>query len=90
MVIKSCSPLLHQSIHIFLLFRVMHAHCCSAGEEDETILNVQFHFAQAKVDGCIFNIGDCALIKVVSPCFLNFVLKTELSFMGLMRIFDMF
>ncbi|KAL3500066.1 hypothetical protein ACH5RR_039159, partial [Cinchona calisaya] len=35
----------------------------NAGEEDETILNVEFHYAQANVDGCIFNIGDCAYIK---------------------------
>lgn len=56
----------------------MYAHCCSAGEEDETILNVQFHFAQAKVGSCVFSIGDCALIKVGSLCFFHFVLKANL------------
>ncbi|CAJ2636066.1 unnamed protein product [Trifolium pratense] len=32
-------------------------------EEDETIINVKCHFAQAKVGNCIFTLGDCALIK---------------------------
>ncbi|XP_027180268.1 DNA (cytosine-5)-methyltransferase CMT2-like [Coffea eugenioides] len=35
----------------------------NAGEEDETILNVGFHYAQANVDGCVLSIGDCAYIK---------------------------
>ncbi|CAI9095176.1 OLC1v1031059C2 [Oldenlandia corymbosa var. corymbosa] len=33
------------------------------GEEDEIILNVAFHYAQANVDGSVYNIGDCAYIK---------------------------
>ncbi|GMQ04063.1 hypothetical protein CsSME_00049618 [Camellia sinensis var. sinensis] len=35
----------------------------NAGEEDEIILNVECHYTQAKVDSCIFNLGDCAHIK---------------------------
>ncbi|KAL5063486.1 hypothetical protein RYX36_025223 [Vicia faba] len=33
-------------------------------EEDETIINVKCHYAQANIGNCIFNIGDCAFIKV--------------------------
>ncbi|KAI5419022.1 hypothetical protein KIW84_043291 [Lathyrus oleraceus] len=32
-------------------------------EEDETIINVKCHYAQAKIGNCIFKIGDCAFIK---------------------------
>ncbi|XP_058768023.1 DNA (cytosine-5)-methyltransferase CMT2-like isoform X1 [Vicia villosa] len=32
-------------------------------EEDETIINVKCHYAQAKIGNCIFNIGDCASIE---------------------------
>ncbi|GAU25020.1 hypothetical protein TSUD_154940, partial [Trifolium subterraneum] len=32
-------------------------------EEDETIINVKCHYAQAKVGNCIFTLGDCAFIK---------------------------
>ncbi|CAK8562024.1 unnamed protein product [Lathyrus sativus] len=32
-------------------------------EEDETIINVKCHYAQAKIGNCTFNIGDCAFIK---------------------------
>ncbi|CAN4076084.1 unnamed protein product [Withania somnifera] len=35
----------------------------NSGEEDEIILNVECHYAQAKVAGFIFNIGDCAFVK---------------------------
>ncbi|XP_059306579.1 DNA (cytosine-5)-methyltransferase CMT2-like [Lycium ferocissimum] len=35
----------------------------NAGEEDEIVLNVECHYAQAKVAGFIFNIGDCAYVK---------------------------
>ncbi|KAK1379049.1 DNA (Cytosine-5)-methyltransferase CMT2 [Heracleum sosnowskyi] len=35
----------------------------NANEEDEIILNVECHYSQAKVGGCIFNIGECAFIK---------------------------
>ncbi|XP_055819789.1 DNA (cytosine-5)-methyltransferase CMT2-like [Solanum dulcamara] len=35
----------------------------NSGEEDEIILNVECHYAQAKVAGFIFNIGDCAYVK---------------------------
>ncbi|KAJ8538742.1 hypothetical protein K7X08_030038 [Anisodus acutangulus] len=35
----------------------------NVGEEDEIILNVECHYAQAKVAGFIFNIGDCAYVK---------------------------
>ncbi|MCD7452020.1 MAD2L1-binding protein [Datura stramonium] len=35
----------------------------NSGEEDEIILNVECHYAQAKVDGFIYNIGDCAYVK---------------------------
>lgn len=53
---------------------------CSAGEEDETILNVESHYAQANVGGCVFNIGDCAYIKVVTFVFsVSYLLKTILS-----------
>lgn len=42
----------------------MLAYYCSSGEEDEIILNVECHYSQAKVAGFIFNIGDCAYVKV--------------------------
>lgn len=32
-------------------------------EEDETIINVKCHYAQANVGNCIFTLGDCAFIK---------------------------
>ncbi|KAI4327996.1 hypothetical protein L6164_020396 [Bauhinia variegata] len=32
-------------------------------EEDEIIINVECHYAQAKVGDCIFNLGDCAYIE---------------------------
>ncbi|KAF7809440.1 DNA (cytosine-5)-methyltransferase CMT2 isoform X2 [Senna tora] len=32
-------------------------------EEDETIVNVECHYAQAKIGNCIFSLGDCAFIK---------------------------
>lgn len=35
----------------------------NANEEDEIILNVECHYSQAKVGGCMFSIGDCAFIK---------------------------
>ncbi|XP_070048219.1 DNA (cytosine-5)-methyltransferase CMT2 isoform X2 [Nicotiana tomentosiformis] len=35
----------------------------NAGEEDEIIFNVECHYAQAKVAGFTFNIGDCAYVK---------------------------
>ncbi|KAF3950783.1 hypothetical protein CMV_023507 [Castanea mollissima] len=31
-------------------------------EEDKIIWNVQCHYAQAKIDNCIFSLGDCACI----------------------------
>lgn len=39
---------------------------CSEGEEDEIILNVECHYSQAQVNSCIFNLGDCAYIKVIA------------------------
>ncbi|GFZ16619.1 chromomethylase 2 [Actinidia rufa] len=36
-----------------------------AGEEDEIILNVECHHTQAKVGSSIYNLGDCAYIKVM-------------------------
>ncbi|XP_052210528.1 DNA (cytosine-5)-methyltransferase CMT2-like isoform X2 [Diospyros lotus] len=35
----------------------------NAGEEDEIIMNVKSHYTRANVDGCIFNLGDCAYVK---------------------------
>ncbi|XP_011092593.1 DNA (cytosine-5)-methyltransferase CMT2 [Sesamum indicum] len=35
----------------------------NAGEEDEIILNVDCHYAQAKVGSCVLNIGDCVYVK---------------------------
>ncbi|KAL0312384.1 UNVERIFIED_CONTAM: DNA (cytosine-5)-methyltransferase CMT2 [Sesamum radiatum] len=32
-------------------------------EEDEIILNVDCHYAQAKVGSCVLNIGDCVFVK---------------------------
>ncbi|KAL0393740.1 UNVERIFIED_CONTAM: DNA (cytosine-5)-methyltransferase CMT2 [Sesamum latifolium] len=32
-------------------------------EEDEIILNVDCHYAQAKVGSCVLNIGDCVYVK---------------------------
>ncbi|XP_027346468.1 DNA (cytosine-5)-methyltransferase CMT2 [Abrus precatorius] len=33
------------------------------GEEDEIIVNVKCHYAQAEIENCIFSLGDCAFIK---------------------------
>ncbi|KAL6979943.1 DNA (cytosine-5-)-methyltransferase [Sarracenia purpurea var. burkii] len=52
-----------------LLFNIVYTHCCSADEEDEIILNVEGHYSRAKVDSCIFNLGDCAYIKVECALF---------------------
>ncbi|KAJ0716174.1 putative DNA (cytosine-5-)-methyltransferase [Helianthus annuus] len=35
----------------------------NAGEEDEVHVNVECHYLQADVNGCIFSLGDCAHIK---------------------------
>nr|GEU57660.1 DNA (cytosine-5)-methyltransferase CMT2 [Tanacetum cinerariifolium] len=35
----------------------------NAGEEDEVHLNVECHYLQADVGGCIFSLGDCVHIK---------------------------
>ncbi|KAK3014031.1 hypothetical protein RJ639_008664 [Escallonia herrerae] len=35
----------------------------NADEEDEIVLNVECHYTKAKVDGCTYNLGDCAHIK---------------------------
>ncbi|KNA23044.1 hypothetical protein SOVF_028590 [Spinacia oleracea] len=32
-------------------------------EEDEPMLEVKCHYTQAQIKGCIFNLGDCALIR---------------------------
>ncbi|XP_062073414.1 DNA (cytosine-5)-methyltransferase CMT2 [Humulus lupulus] len=32
-------------------------------EEDEVVLNVECHFAQANIRNCIYNLGDCAYIQ---------------------------
>lgn len=39
---------------------------CSDGDEDEVIVNVECHFAQAEVGSCIFSLGDCAHIQVTT------------------------
>ena len=39
---------------------------CSATEEDEPILEVKYHYTRAQINGCIFDLGDCALIRVSS------------------------
>lgn len=56
--------LLDITFSIFLLLELNIFNSCSANEEDEIILNVECHYSQAKVAGRIFNIGDCAFIKV--------------------------
>ncbi|KAK7360619.1 hypothetical protein VNO77_02626 [Canavalia gladiata] len=33
------------------------------GEEDEIIVNVKCHYAQAEIVNCVFSLGDCAFIK---------------------------
>ncbi|KAI8020958.1 DNA (cytosine-5)-methyltransferase CMT2 [Camellia lanceoleosa] len=48
----------------------------SAGEEDEIILNVECHYTQAKVDSCIFNLGDCAHIKMVKKTIMCMSLRS--------------
>ncbi|XP_043696207.1 DNA (cytosine-5)-methyltransferase CMT2-like [Telopea speciosissima] len=35
----------------------------SDGDEDEMILNVKCHYAQAEILKCVFEIGDCAYVK---------------------------
>lgn len=57
----------------------MLSHYCSAGEEDEIIFNVECHYAQAKVAGFTFNIGDCAYVKVVI-CYLSIFLLPFVRF----------
>ncbi|PIN07365.1 DNA (cytosine-5-)-methyltransferase [Handroanthus impetiginosus] len=36
----------------------------NADEEDEIILNVDRHYAQAKVGNCVLDIGDCVYVKI--------------------------
>lgn len=43
----------------------LHIYCYSADEEDEIILNVNCHYAQAKVGNCLLDIGDCVYVKVI-------------------------
>ncbi|KAK7844938.1 dna (cytosine-5)-methyltransferase cmt2 [Quercus suber] len=38
-------------------------------EEDKIIWNVQCHYAHAKIDNCIFSLGDCAYIMFTSGYF---------------------
>ena len=40
--------------------------CHSADDKEEIVTNVECHYAQATLDGTIFNLGDCAHIKVNS------------------------
>ncbi|CAO2819693.1 unnamed protein product [Amaranthus hypochondriacus] len=35
----------------------------NATEEDEPILEVKYHYTRAQINGCIFELGDCALIR---------------------------
>lgn len=52
-------------LHDFVVYSLSLFHSpCSDDEEDELVLNVKCHFSQAQVISCIFNIGDCAYIKV--------------------------
>lgn len=37
---------------------------CSEDDVDGVVWNVQCHYAQAKINNCIFSLGDCAYIKV--------------------------
>ncbi|KAK6137229.1 hypothetical protein DH2020_029018 [Rehmannia glutinosa] len=37
----------------------------NADEEDEIVLNVDCHYAQAKVGNCVLDIGDCVYVKVL-------------------------
>lgn len=67
------------SCSTFSLLNVMFSHYCSAGEEDEIIFNVECHYAQAKVAGFTFNIGDCAYVKVVI-CYLSIFLLPFVRF----------
>ena len=48
----------------FMFFLVISKHSCSDEDEDEIILNVEWHFAQAKIGNCIFSLGDCVYVKV--------------------------
>lgn len=43
---------------------IMCAYCWSDDDEDKIVWNVECHYSQAKVDGCTFNLGDCAHIEV--------------------------
>lgn len=45
---------------LFLLARF------SSDDEDKIVTNVQRHYRQAEVDGCIYDLGDCATIKVTT------------------------
>lgn len=36
---------------------------CSDKEKDDPMLKVKCHYTQAQINGCIFNLGDCALIR---------------------------
>lgn len=35
-----------------------------ADEDDEIILNVESHYAKAKVGSIVLNIGDCVFVKI--------------------------
>ncbi|KAK1578662.1 hypothetical protein Q3G72_032109 [Acer saccharum] len=38
-------------------------HTLDDDDEDKVVSNVECHYAQAQIDECIFNLGDCAIIK---------------------------
>ena len=48
----------------------------SEDEEDKIIWNVQCHYAQAKIDNCIFSLGDCAYIMVKNFYFIFYLLNS--------------
>lgn len=49
--------------HVFLNL-IICSFTSSADEEDEIILNVESHYAQAKVGNFVLDIGDCVFVKV--------------------------
>lgn len=50
--------------YCILLVYVVYGLTYRSDDEDEIITNVKCHYRQAEIKGCIFEIGDCAYIRV--------------------------
>lgn len=46
--------------YLFLVLKFWH----SDDDEDRMVWNVECHYAQANIVGCLINLGDCVYVKV--------------------------